>query len=80
MDPIQPKENVGCKEENARFVTVDEFHVRMEKAANKGQQDKKDIYELMRAMRDKLMDVGNKGKSSYLFLNIGNFPFVLLSV
>ncbi len=58
--------------------TVDEFHVMMKEAEVKEKQDKKEIYELIGAMDDKLMDVGSKGKSSHLFLNIGNFPFVLL--
>jgi hypothetical protein len=80
MDPtsIQPKENVDWKQQNASCVTVDEFHVMMKEAEVKEKQNKKEIYELIGALDDKPMDVGNKGKLSHHFLNIGNFPFVLL--
>ncbi|XP_046645955.1 uncharacterized protein LOC124336261 [Daphnia pulicaria] len=62
MDPtsIQPKENVDWKQQNASCVTVDEFHVMMKEAEVKEKQDKKEIYELIGALDDKPMDVGNK--------------------
>ncbi|EFX82736.1 hypothetical protein DAPPUDRAFT_316546 [Daphnia pulex] len=60
VESIQPKENVDWKQQNASCVTVDEFHVMMKEAEVKEKQDKKEIYELIGAMDDKLMDVGNK--------------------
>jgi hypothetical protein len=79
MDPIQPKENVDDDlQQNDSCVTVDEFRVLMKEAQVKLKEklEKKKIYELIGVLDGKLMDVDNKGKSSHLFLNIGNFPFV----
>jgi hypothetical protein len=52
----------------------------MKQAEVKEKQSKKEIFELIEILDDKLMNVDAEGKKNHLFLNIGNFPPVLLFV
>jgi hypothetical protein len=62
MHPIKPKANLRCKKQHASCVTVDQFHVMMKEAEVKEKQSKKEIFELIGVLDNKLMNVDAKGK------------------
>ncbi|XP_046458311.1 apoptotic chromatin condensation inducer in the nucleus-like isoform X4 [Daphnia pulex] len=60
MHPIKPKANLRCKKQHASCVTVDQFYVMMKEAEVKEKQSKKEIFELIGVLDNKLMNVDAK--------------------
>ncbi|EFX79450.1 hypothetical protein DAPPUDRAFT_304847 [Daphnia pulex] len=60
MNPIKPKANPLCKKQHASCVTVDQFYVMMKEAEVKEKQSKKEIFELIGVLDNKLMNVDAK--------------------